>query len=295
MGFRFTAFSNDQINKLSRHLKLGIKTYFSATPEMYFPFLTSEVKCGEEALNIADRQNAHSMTVAIRGIVELYRQVERVEELHRQVLGFSISHDHRQVRIYAHYPEIESLNTKCYRHTLREFIITDDDGKERWTAYHFVRNVYDSFIPGHFQRIKSAVDQLPDPVLESFQSTQSTENAESSQALIASSATPSQEEVGSFKKPALPKRGSVVDLRAQLERQSQEAERQRQESEKLREEFRHREDRLMDELKQQRAEAKQEKDQMQAQLTRLIELLTQERKRPSSDTASLRNHSNLKQ
>ncbi|KAL8919514.1 MAG: hypothetical protein Q9172_004943, partial [Xanthocarpia lactea] len=39
------------------------------TDEVYFPFLTSEVKCGNEALNIADRQNAHSAAVAANAVV----------------------------------------------------------------------------------------------------------------------------------------------------------------------------------------------------------------------------------
>ena len=43
-----------------------------ATYYMYFPFLTCEVKCGAAALDVADRQNAHSMTLAVRGIVELF-------------------------------------------------------------------------------------------------------------------------------------------------------------------------------------------------------------------------------
>jgi hypothetical protein len=44
---------------------------------MYFPFLTCEVKCGAAALNIADQQNAHSMTLIVRGTVELFRLVKR--------------------------------------------------------------------------------------------------------------------------------------------------------------------------------------------------------------------------
>jgi hypothetical protein len=49
---------------------------------IYFPFLTCEVKCGATALNIADRQNAHSMTMAVRGIVELFRLIKRKKKLH---------------------------------------------------------------------------------------------------------------------------------------------------------------------------------------------------------------------
>lgn len=37
-----------------------------ATWQMYFSFLTCEVKCGTAALDVADRQNAHSATLAIQ-------------------------------------------------------------------------------------------------------------------------------------------------------------------------------------------------------------------------------------
>jgi hypothetical protein len=40
------------------------------------------------------------MTLAVRGVVELFRLVKREKELHREILAFSISHDHRTVRIY---------------------------------------------------------------------------------------------------------------------------------------------------------------------------------------------------
>jgi hypothetical protein len=83
---------------------------------MYFPFLTCEVKCGAAALDIADRQNAQSMTLAVRGIVELFRFVKREKEIHREILAFSISHDHRTVRIFGHYPMIEDKKTTFYRH-----------------------------------------------------------------------------------------------------------------------------------------------------------------------------------
>ena len=42
-----------------------------ATAKIYFLFLTSEVKCGSEALNIADRHNAHSAAIVVNAVVEL--------------------------------------------------------------------------------------------------------------------------------------------------------------------------------------------------------------------------------
>ncbi|WPH03296.1 Hypothetical protein R9X50_00617300 [Acrodontium crateriforme] len=124
-------------------------SYFMATYYMYFPFLTCEVECGTSALDVADRQNAHSMT-AVRAIVELFRVVKRQKEIDRAILVFSIFRDHRTVRIYGHYAVIETTNTKYYRHPVHTFGFTALDGKEKWTAYNFTKNVYDIWMPMHF-------------------------------------------------------------------------------------------------------------------------------------------------
>ena len=128
---------------------------------MYFPFFSSEVKCGAAALDVADRQNAHSMTLAVRGVVELFKLVKREKELHREILAFSISHDSESVRIYGHYSMIEDQKTSFYRHTIRKFDFTEQDGKEKWTAYKFTKSVYDTWVPAHFKRLCSAIDVIP--------------------------------------------------------------------------------------------------------------------------------------
>ena len=119
------------------------------------------MKCGAAALDIADRQNAYSMTLAIRGVVELYRAVKREKELHREILAFSISHDYRSVRIYGHYPIIEEDKTTFFRHPIREFSFTELEGKEKWSAYKFTKNLYDVWMPTHLKRMCSIIDQLP--------------------------------------------------------------------------------------------------------------------------------------
>lgn len=164
VGFKREAFTDSQLAKLSPCLGdfiAGDQSFFMATYYMYFPFLTCEVKYGAAALDIADRQNAHSMTLAVRAIVKLFRAVERQDEVNRQILAFSISHDHQSVRIYGHYAVIDEKDAKYYRHPIRNFVFTELDGKEKWTAYQFIRNVYDIWMPIHFKRICSAIDQLP--------------------------------------------------------------------------------------------------------------------------------------
>lgn len=162
VGFRRSAFTDDQLEKLKPFIgDWDCTSFFMATDTLHFPFLTCEMKCGEVALDIADRQNAHSMTIAVRGVVELYRAVKREKELHQEILAFSISHDHTTVRIYGHYALIEEGKTSYYRHQIRNFVFTELSGKEKWTAYRFTRNIYDKFVPIHLNRICAAIDQLP--------------------------------------------------------------------------------------------------------------------------------------
>ncbi|KAH6884972.1 hypothetical protein B0T10DRAFT_98793 [Thelonectria olida] len=163
VGFRREAFTDDQLDKLSPFLGdfiAGDQSFFMGTYYMYFPFLTCEVKCGAAALDVADRQNAHSMTLAVRAVAELFRAVRREGEVDRQILAFSISHDHRSVRIYGHYPVVDGKNTKYYRHPIHTYDFTALDGKEKWTAYRFTKNIYDTWMPAHFKKICSAINQL---------------------------------------------------------------------------------------------------------------------------------------
>ena len=163
VGFGRSAFTDFQLEKLKPfvgELTHTYTSYFMGTWRMYFPFFTCEVKCGAEELDVADRQNAHSMTLAVRGIVELFKYVGREKELHREILAFSVSHDDKSVRIYGHYPVIDGNKTTFYRHLIRMFNFIEFDGKEKWAAYKFTKNVYDIWMPTHFQRICSVVDEL---------------------------------------------------------------------------------------------------------------------------------------
>ena len=97
----------------------------------------------------------------MRAIVELFRYVGREKELDREILAYSISHDHCAVRIYGHYPVIEGKGQKYYRHPIHKFDFTALDGKYKWTTYKFTKNVYEIWMPKHFERLGKVIDQLP--------------------------------------------------------------------------------------------------------------------------------------
>lgn len=164
VGLKPSAFTPEQLKKLQPSIgNWQTTSRLVATDEMFFPFLTAEVKCGNEALNIADRQNAHNAAVAANAVFELYKLVSRQNELCQRILAFSVSHDHQAVTIYGHYVVTKGPNISFYRHLVHKFFFNSQNGNDKWTAYKFVRNIYDKFYPIHFIRVCSAIDQLPNP------------------------------------------------------------------------------------------------------------------------------------
>ena len=65
------------------------------------------------------------------------------------------------MRIYRHYSIIDEDKATFYRHPIHEFNFTALDEKDKWTAYKFTQNSYDIWMPTHFKRICSVIDQLP--------------------------------------------------------------------------------------------------------------------------------------
>ena len=164
VGFKRKAFTREELEILLPYVGSSFsksQSYFLATYLMCFPFLTCEAKCGAAGLDVADRQNAHSMTVAVRSVMELFRAAKCLADVQREILGFSFSHDAQSIRMYAHYFDVVDEAVQYHRHKIRSFDFTELDGKNKQTAYNFVRGIYSSWVPGHLARIKSAVARLP--------------------------------------------------------------------------------------------------------------------------------------
>ena len=158
-GFGRFAFSDNHFRKLQPALgDLSYRFYFMATYYMLFPFLTCEVKCGTTGLDVADRQNGHSMKLAIRGIIELFKLAKREKELHQEILTYSISHDHRNVRLYGYYAVLNGPQFTTHRRLIHSFDIFL--GTERWTTYDFTVEAYIESL-NLLKKIRSVIDELP--------------------------------------------------------------------------------------------------------------------------------------
>ncbi|MCJ1462092.1 hypothetical protein MMC07_000692 [Pseudocyphellaria aurata] len=94
-GFKWSNFTEQQRRKLM--IEPTENSYYTAREDIYFPFLTAEVTCGQHGLYLVDKPNIHSMTIQMRGIVDLYRKINRPKDVHGRVLGFSISHNNNEM------------------------------------------------------------------------------------------------------------------------------------------------------------------------------------------------------
>lgn len=161
-GLLKSLFSEEHIQKLEYLLgPPGWQSLFKGTFNMVFPFFAKEAKGGPVGLFAADNQTAHSMGVAVRGLVELYKFSGRQKELHQEPLSFSVSHDDSSVRIHTYYPMIDEADmTKntTWRATLDEFYVKP---KSKWSSWTFGMNCLQIFLPMHIERIRSALDDLP--------------------------------------------------------------------------------------------------------------------------------------
>lgn len=181
------------------------------------------------------------------------------------------------VKIYGHYALIGKDKSTFHRHLVHSFDITAYDGKNRWTAYNFVRKLYDHFAPIHLKRIRDAVALLG-PASESFMSHTCGENDSELPDSQETASAPASQDNEAFKKPSKKKRWNkgteIALLQQELERQRHESERQRYELERQREEA----NQLREESKLQLAREKEESKQRHAELMeqnkKLIDMLS---------------------
>lgn len=162
VGFALCEFTQDQLKRLLPFIgrdATNYRSFFMATDKICFPFLTYELD--DISLDNAELLNAHNMTVAVRGVVELFRLVNRQHELHRQILAFSLSHDCTSVRIYGHYAEVKGKLTTYYHHPIHSYRFEHEEEEGKWAAHRFVKNIYEKWVPDHYERICSAINQLP--------------------------------------------------------------------------------------------------------------------------------------
>ncbi|KAK8233040.1 hypothetical protein HDK77DRAFT_58050 [Phyllosticta capitalensis] len=164
-GFHWNAaFSDPQIKVLQTLGPDRSCTFFRTTIELYFPFLTAEAKSGTgTSAAEAEKQNVETTLIAMRGVIELFRQAKQDDKIHMQILAFSVVYDNTTVSIYAHFADVRPYYPKFYRHNVGDFLFPT----EVWASHKFIKNIYKIWVPFHHKRICDAIEVLAKNGLQS--------------------------------------------------------------------------------------------------------------------------------
>lgn len=242
-GLSSATFTEEECAKLKDYTNSNNPTKF--TDSMYFPFLVCEAKCGKKNINDADRQNAHSASIAVHAILQLFRTAgeEHARSLSGHILVISVSHDNERVNIYGHFAVLRDGATSFHRYRLDDYILDYHQGRHRNRASNFTRAVYRDFYPMRLERIQRAVARLPDAPTTSISPGFSTSEGDSqageqpSQATDISSGPPlsrvkSRESQGDL--TWMKQHMAVTEqmYKTQLEQQQKQMEQQKEESRK---------------------------------------------------------------
>ncbi|KAJ5216894.1 hypothetical protein N7468_009902 [Penicillium chermesinum] len=266
-GLKWSSFSESQRRKLG--VQADEKSPYTPREEMYFPYLTAEIKCGNQALKFADRQNMHSMCVALRAVVSLFEAAGRTAEVHRRILGFSISHELEGFRIYGYYPEVDDGKVSYYRWPIAQpNVWTPED---RWTCYGFVENVDREFLPLHTKRLMSILEKIPDP--DDEQSVVDADEPESQLSIVGSLERPGYRRAASSQN-----RGLQPELRIMVQALQQQLAEQKEREEKRDAEQRAREEKLLAQLEEQKLREERREAEQKAREEKLLTQLEQQRK-----------------
>jgi hypothetical protein len=266
VGFFSSAFTIEENQKLTNYTSFENLT--RPTDELCFPFLMCEVKCGNEGLDYADRQNMHSCSVAVKALLKLeqkadqYRKDKQFESLLGKILVYSISHDQKNARLYGYYALVEGEKWTYYRHHIANFDILYNE-RDLLALHNFARNTLTVYAPKLLERLQKAIAALPVSSTLSFSAgTMSLDDSQQG------SQQPSQgRDAEGFAIPGLPtnaqklfdeqkeqmeqQRKQMDKLLQQLEQQREQMERQRQDNKEREERMERQMQQLMDRQKEQ--------------------------------------------
>ncbi|KAJ5752798.1 hypothetical protein N7520_009715 [Penicillium odoratum] len=267
-GLRWSAFSETQRRKLG--IKPDEKSPYTVREDMYFPYLTAEIKCGNQALELADRQNMHSMCIALRAVVSLCQAAGCTEEVHRRILGFSISHELEGFRIYGYYPEIDDGKVSFYRWPVAQPNVWVKEN--RWTCYQFVENLDREFLPIHTHRLMRILEKISDP--NEDVSGIDVDELDSQVSMVGL-----QERPGYRRAASLQNRGLQPELRIMVQTLQQQLADQKEREEKRVAEQKEREEKLLVQLEQQRLREERREAEQKEREEKLLVQLEQQRLR----------------
>jgi hypothetical protein len=236
-----------------------------------FPFLIYKIKCGNEELDYADRQNIYSYSIAVKALLKLeqktdqYRKNKQFESLLGKILIYSILHDQNDARLYGHYALVEGEKWMYYRHHIGKFDITYKK-RDLLALHNFARNVLTLYAPKLLKRLQKAIAALPVSSTLSFSA--GTMNLEDDSQQGSQQPLQGRDAEG-FATPVFPASTQKLfdEQKEQMDKLLQQLEQQRQESKEQMQQYAEKEERQ-----------RQENQELKDQIKGLMDMLKQKLK-----------------
>ncbi|KAL8868960.1 MAG: hypothetical protein Q9174_004632 [Haloplaca sp. 1 TL-2023] len=165
VGFATEAFDKEEMRVMMPWLAVSDRILYSATESMHFPFLTCMVVGCDDDFEEIDRQNTYCASVAVNSLVRMSMVCELQNQLHGQVLAYSITHSSEWSKVYGHYPLIhvdENGGTRVTfcRYRLLCLPLAGDGGATKSQIWRFTRNVYFDYAKVHFGWIHLMIQEI---------------------------------------------------------------------------------------------------------------------------------------
>ena len=159
-GLSRSVFTRQEREKLTANNTCSCET-------MMFPFYICEAKCFDKSIEESELQALHGASVASNAVLQLYEKISAVEELNRRILAFSVSHNQRLVKIFAHFALIDGGKISFHRHRLFETDLLVDESN-RHSPYRIALGIWKHFYPIHVGRIRGALARQRSRAMDSF-------------------------------------------------------------------------------------------------------------------------------
>ncbi|KAK7539364.1 uncharacterized protein J3D65DRAFT_618391 [Phyllosticta citribraziliensis] len=156
-GFhREIAFTERQLSVLKRFGNGEDDSLVRVTKSLSFPFFSFEAKAGGVDLAEAEQQNVEDALIASRGVIELFKRANLAHEIDREILAFSVVYNDHEVRIFAHFADVQRSHPRFYRHQIDQKLISQAD----CATHKMVNYIYKVWAREHWERICRAIDTL---------------------------------------------------------------------------------------------------------------------------------------
>ncbi|KAK7561195.1 hypothetical protein IWX49DRAFT_589867 [Phyllosticta citricarpa] len=203
-GYHFgIAFTEKQQSVLRLFQNSDGDSLVLVTPSLCFPFLSFEAKGTSVGISAAEQQNVEDVLIASRGVIELFKRANLADEIHLEIIAFSIAFNDDVVSVHGHFADVRGQHPIFYRHCITEHGLRRVES----ACYNMVKYIYKVWAQDHWKRICRAID-----ILSTMPGYMASTSSQASLSIPGGNRTPQSRGGSSMGPPSEPRSASMPPL-----------------------------------------------------------------------------------